>query len=713
MYKRDITQLAIYQVEEDVESISLECLQELYIEKTSDIVYITKEGKLYAIVCLSDILHNCQGNKVMVNRSFTFLMGYNAVKASMIFRTKRNINKIPVVNEQGELLGDYSRWNELFYIEYNPKCIMRIERTRLINVLKHYRKIYVVEPAKSIQYGYMHLMHFLNLFQVEYVLIDKKSIKRRFLEESLFIFLNTDEQKGIQCLYGIDLNEKGVIANNGKWKACFVTYFHLIRQMIMAKDIERVDEKATIFFTELKARGVKCFAIFQDLDRKTEYMKNFKKEIEEREAAHPCSLMEPWPNMEENEVHFKKFYGELGFLKDYRSGAAQREIFNASFTYRYQDISGKYFNAKNGQRVTCFQPKEYIGTIYLLGKCAVLGIYQEDQYTIGSCLQKKLLEQGYKYKVENYGSILRYDGETDSNIQRIQQFRENDIVIIAMDMKVSGITSMSFEEIFEEHQISSEWVIDADVHCNHKCNQVIAGSILKMIEPSLNKKVGKYDIDKVVQFDTSTVMKRYVKLKYLNEYFENFPKNKYRTIGAIVMNGSLFTKGHRYFVEQARQQVEFLIIFVIEQSTSSFSFEDRFKMIVEGTKDISNIMVVPNGDFIFSRNTFPEFYGGRREIGRVKMNAEYDSVIFADYIAEPLHITHRFTAEESKNNIMKIYQEVMGDILRHKGIAVVRIPRLTMKGEEISSVRIQRYMEEKEYEKVFMLVPESTKQYLV
>lgn len=159
MYKRDITQLAIYQVEEDVESISLECLQELYIEKTSDIVYITKEGKLYAIVCLSDILHNCQGNKVMVNRSFTFLMGYNAVKASMIFRTKRNINKIPVVNEQGELLGDYSRWNELFYIEYNPKCIMRIERTRLINVLKHYRKIYVVEPAKSIQYGYMHLMH--------------------------------------------------------------------------------------------------------------------------------------------------------------------------------------------------------------------------------------------------------------------------------------------------------------------------------------------------------------------------------------------------------------------------------------------------------------------------------------------------------------------------------------------------------------------------
>ena len=52
---------------------------------------------------------------------------------------------------------------------------------------------------------------------------------------------------------------------------------------------------------------------------------------------------------------------------------------------------------KSGRRNTCYQPDEYIGTIYFLGPCIVFGAYVEDQYTIESYLQKYLLEIGYPY----------------------------------------------------------------------------------------------------------------------------------------------------------------------------------------------------------------------------------------------------------------------------------------------------------------------------
>ena len=58
MLKRDISELAVYRIEEEKETLQLECLRSLYIEKASEIIYIIRNDRLYGIICLGDILHH-------------------------------------------------------------------------------------------------------------------------------------------------------------------------------------------------------------------------------------------------------------------------------------------------------------------------------------------------------------------------------------------------------------------------------------------------------------------------------------------------------------------------------------------------------------------------------------------------------------------------------------------------------------------------------
>ena len=125
-------------------------------------------------------------------------------------------------------------------------------------------------------------------------------------------------------------------------------------------------------------------------------------------------------------------------------------------------------------------------------------------------------------------------------------------------------------------------------------------------------------------------------------------------------------------------------MFVVEEDLFLFPFEERFQLIKKGTDDLSNIMIVPSGDFILSRNNFQEFFSKRND-GAVAFNVEYDIKVFADYIAEPLHITHRFVAEEHKNKLIKAHIEAMRRILPQKGINYVEIPRMVSGEESVKS----------------------------
>lgn len=728
MVRRELSQLAVYSINQEMETLPLECLRTLYLNKPSETVYIVKDKKLYGIVSMGEVLYGRRGNSIVrINKSFTMLDGYEVIKAYRIFLERPQIQKLPVVNEAGELLGDYSRWDDALYIERNQERLMQKEMVE--KILKQYETVYIVEPVEKENLQYLRLMKYLDCFQIQYVLLGNDRIYEKLQEHAIFIFLNEDERRGMQCLYGLaprpydrrgyNLFQYDYLIEK-KWKVRFATYKSLLIQImkeIQLKELnikkpedlpyDRLDDKATVLLRALSSNGISSFYFTNDERNETSYGKSFKENMYKWLKEHP-GYSRVWTGTLDKEA----FYGELLQSEDYKKGIAQREI--AYMDARLgviKDIAGQYYNIKNGRRVTCYQPIEYIGTIYIVGLCIISGAYVEDQYTIASCLQKKLLERGYPYRVENYGTEMQFDVE--NRLEKIGNYSVNDLVIyhslIGEPVDVRGI---SLEKIYENYDMPSDWVIDTYSHCNHKADQLIADSLLEIIEPSLLIKGKLEKNDEKLRINFSEIMKTYVRQKFLNQAFGYFDYRKYHSIGAIVMKGNFFNIAHRYLIETAKQQVEFLIVFVLEDNTFLQPFEERFKLIEEGTKDLDNVMIVPNGDFILSRNTFPEFYSKLWD-SRTSVNAEYDSNVFADYIAKPLHITHRFAGVEPKEKIETVYHETMKRVLQEKGISFIEIPPMLLDGEVISTLLVQKYLECKEYDKAFSLVPESTKEYLM
>jgi [citrate (pro-3S)-lyase] ligase len=195
---------------------------------------------------------------------------------------------------------------------------------------------------------------------------------------------------------------------------------------------------------------------------------------------------------------------------------------------------------------------------------------------------------------------------------------------------------------------------------------------------------------------------------YLERYFSNFHADG--EIGAIVMNCNPFTKGHRYLIEQALHMVDHLIIFVVEEDKSLFSFKERFAMVREGTKDLKAVTVVPSGNFILSQLTFPEYFL-KIEDGDLTDNTEYDITLFAEAIAPKLHITYRFVGEELEDGVTAAYNLAMKKILPEHGIRLVEIPRKTVAdGDDtaISASLVRKRLEQESIEELSDLLPEST-----
>ncbi len=86
------------------------------------------------------------------------------------------------------------------------------------------------------------------------------------------------------------------------------------------------------------------------------------------------------------------------------------------------------------------------------------------------------------------------------------------------------------------------------------------------------------------------------------------PNQQYQQIGAVVMNANPFTLGHRYLVEKAAKENDFVYVFVVSANTSLFSADERLQLVREGLSDLDNVVVVAGGDYMVSYATFPAYF---------------------------------------------------------------------------------------------------------
>lgn len=183
-------------------------------------------------------------------------------------------------------------------------------------------------------------------------------------------------------------------------------------------------------------------------------------------------------------------------------------------------------------------------------------------------------------------------------------------------------------------------------------------------------------------------------------------------IGAVVMNCNPFTLGHRYLIEQALLQCDHLMIFLVQEDKSIFPFDDRLKLVDEGVADIKNVTVIPSGNFIISSLTFSEYFN-KSELQDHIIDSSLDLTLFAREIAPCLNISVRFAGEEPFDNVTRQYNEAMRSILPQYGIEFVEIPRKELGGIAISASCVRKLLEEKDFDKLYSMVPATTLEYLL
>ncbi len=259
-------------------------------------------------------------------------------------------------------------------------------------------------------------------------------------------------------------------------------------------------------------------------------------------------------------------------------------------------------------------------------------------------------------------------------------------------------------------------------HCTCVANKVIAEYIAKLIDPAVrqHKPVDNptyYTMDDINDpKEREAYLKEHPDLKrHLDDLSDiKVKQNISGNVGSIVMNCNPFTKGHRYLIERAAQQVDKLVIFVVEEDKSDYPFKDRIELVRQGTKDLDNVIVLPSGSFIISYQTFPEYFvKGQKQ--NDKIDPSKDVLTFAKYIAPTLGIKTRFVGEEPFDTVTRQYNESMNNILPTFGVKFVEIPRTTTDGKDdvISASKVRKLLSENKWNELIRYVPKTTYNYLV
>ncbi len=180
---------------------------------------------------------------------------------------------------------------------------------------------------------------------------------------------------------------------------------------------------------------------------------------------------------------------------------------------------------------------------------------------------------------------------------------------------------------------------------------------------------------------------------------------------ALVMNCNPFTLGHRYLIEKAARENPAVIVFVVSEDCSAFSFADRFKLVKEGVVDLANVAVVETGSYQVSKATFPTYFTKGEQ--QQQASTELDIRLFAQAIAPALSITRRYVGEEPYCPVTAAYNTTMQQLLPKLGIELIQVPRKTNEEHAISASQVRAKLKEGDIQGVKKLVPITTYNYLI
>lgn len=198
---------------------------------------------------------------------------------------------------------------------------------------------------------------------------------------------------------------------------------------------------------------------------------------------------------------------------------------------------------------------------------------------------------------------------------------------------------------------------------------------------------------------------------YLKSLKKNYNLNDCEEYAALIMNCNPFTLGHKYIVETAAKENKNVIIFVVEEDKSAFPFKNRFELIKDGVKELTNVTVIPGGEYIISSATFPNYFL-RKDDDILKEYTKIDGNVFGKYFCKDLNIVRRYVGTEPYCKVTNTYNETLQEILPMYGVEVKLIERAEQGNEAISASRVRALLKEGKIEETKEIVPATTFEFL-
>lgn len=180
-------------------------------------------------------------------------------------------------------------------------------------------------------------------------------------------------------------------------------------------------------------------------------------------------------------------------------------------------------------------------------------------------------------------------------------------------------------------------------------------------------------------------------------------------IGAVVMNCNPMTLGHRYLIEQAKAQCDFLYLFVVSEDRSAVPAADRRAIVEEGVRDLKQICVTGTDRYLISSATFPDYFlKDKNRSGEAWTNL--DIAVFCK-AAKALGITKRFVGSEPFCPVTGAYNAAMAANLPGEGVEFVEIERMERNGTAVSATEVRKLLAEGRMEDMEKIVPKATSRY--
>ena len=264
--------------------------------------------------------------------------------------------------------------------------------------------------------------------------------------------------------------------------------------------------------------------------------------------------------------------------------------------------------------------------------------------------------------IKDLGVDEAYQGENLSSMlisQMITYFRENNIFSYQVFTKpkyVSVFESFGFREIVKSDNVA-----------------MLEGGLDK-IEDEINK------IKKVLEL--------------------NFSPLESADLGCVVLNANPITNGHVYLIEEALKKNKNLVVFIVEEDKSVFSFKERLSLAYLATKRFNNVYVMPSSKYVVSSLTFPDYFL-KNASEKAKENAIIDALIFKNYFMKYLHINKRYVGTE-QDEYMKIYNNSLKEVLNDN---LEIVDRLKEDSEIVSAKKVRKLFEEHKIDEALQYCP--------